>query len=250
MRFPLLVVCTLLFTGLLIGCGITTEQVGLGSGANNREDHNIASFRENRMKLPVKKESKCLITLEKSHLQRNGGFVLEKFYDRKPPLAFRVEKIVFFDLDGNGVIEEFFLRDGKITVKADSHLLWQSQNNWWVDDFFIADTNNDGIFELNLLVWKEGSFGPQQPFWIKEDDAEVKNHFFIFKLKQGKMKPVWQSSNLDSPNYCADSFDYNGDGENELLVIEGSYTDPYKREIAIWKWNGWGFFRITLADVK
>ncbi|NLW25384.1 MAG: hypothetical protein GXY91_09160 [Clostridia bacterium] len=123
-------------------------------------------------------------------------------------------------------------------------LLWQSPEEWWVDNFFLGDINNDGIQEASLLVWKEGSFGPYRPFWVEEEDNSVKNHLYIYKLKEGKIKPVWQSSNLDRPNYSGTLVDFDGDGEMELLVVEGSYTDFKLRKMTLWKWNGWGFSRI------
>jgi hypothetical protein len=43
-----------------------------------------------------------------------------------------------------------------------------------------------------------------KPCWITGDDPSVKNHLFIFKMVNGFFKPVWQSSNLDRPNYEAD----------------------------------------------
>ena len=148
------------------------------------------------------------------------------------------------DLDGDGIPEKYTLRDGIITVRAGSRLIWQSPEDWWVDYFFLGDVDNDGLPELNLLVWKEGSFGPHRPFWVDEEDSSVKNHLFIFKLAEGHCKPVWQSSNLDCPNYRAALIDLDGDGENELVVIEGSYTHPGKGKGPL-KWNGWGFSRIN-----
>ena len=73
---------------------------------------------------------------------------------------------------------------------------------------------------------------------MEEDDIAVKNHLFIFKLEGDTFKLVWQSSNLDRPNYRAGLIDLNSDGENKLLVVEGSYFDPEAREITLWKWNG------------
>ncbi|HHW39187.1 MAG TPA: hypothetical protein GXX18_18450 [Bacillales bacterium] len=226
--------------GLLFGFSFITQQIGKVIGA----EQNITSFKEKRMKLPVKKESNCFKSSEDIKLLWKRGFALEMISDQESLPPYRLVKTEYFDLDGNGVTDEFALRDGIITVKADSHIIWQSPNNWWVDDFFLEDTNNDGTSELNLLVWKEGSFGSQKPFWIEEEITEVKNHFFIFKLEQGDIKPVWQSSNLDHPNYCATSIDINSDGKNELITIEGSYTEPYKQEVTIWEWNGWGFSRL------
>ena len=40
------------------------------------------------------------------------------------------------------------------------------------------------------------------------------------------MKPVWQSSNLDRPNYEAGLADLDGDGTNELVVVEGTMKIP------------------------
>ena len=138
-------------------------------------------------------------------------------------------------------MEKFMLKDGKIEIRKDNKLIWHSPDEWWVDYFFIGDADNDGIDELCLLVWKVGSFGPNRPFWIKEEDTSFRNHLFLFKLIDGEIKALWQSSNLDKPNFYASLVDYNDDGKNELLVIEGSYTDFKLRKRTIWQWNGWGF---------
>ena len=117
-----------------------------------------------------------------------------------------------------------------------------------MDDFFLGDSDNNSIPELNLLVWKAGSFGPHKPFWVTEEDYSVKNHLFIFKLVEGVIKPVWQSSNLDRPNYEAGLADLDGDGTNELVVVEGEYDDPGVREAGVWRWNGWGFSKISYGE--
>lgn len=153
-----------------------------------------------------------------------------------------------FDLDGNGQPEEFILQNGTLTVRSGPDVTWQSPQEWWVDYFFLGDANNDGTPELNLLVWKEGSFGPRKPFWVEKDDPIVKNHLFIFKLEEGTFRAVWQSSNLDRPNYHAVLVDLDGDGENELIAAEGSYSDPAAREVTCWKWNGWGFSFVNALE--
>lgn len=167
------------------------------------------------------------------------------FPARNLPEEYRLLQSHQSDLDGNGILEEYTLRDGRIMVRDGSSLIWQSPEDWWIDYFFLGDADNDGRPELNLSVWKEGSFGLHKPFWVKEEDTSVKNHLFIFRLEKGNFKPVWQSSNLDRPNRHAVLIDLDGDGENELVVNEGSYTDPGKREITLWKWSGWGFSRIN-----
>lgn len=170
------------------------------------------------------------------------------FYAQRPLLASRLVKTRHFDLDQDGKNEDYSLQDGKLKVATGSQIIWQSPDDWWVDDFFLGDSNNDSVPELNLLVWKSGSFGPHKPFWLTREDMSIKNHLFIFKLVEGSFKPVWQSSNLDRPNYEAGLEDLDGDGKNELVVTEGNYDDPKVRKAGIWKWNGWGFTRISYGE--
>lgn len=225
MKFSRLVLALLLAAGFLNCFGAPCPQQHSGSG----DFHDIAAFREARMKFPERHEFFCPVAVG-------------------PLPECRLVQSRKFDLDGDGIPEKYTLRDGRITVLSGDRVIWRSPDNWWVDFFFLGDANNDGTPELNLLVWKEGSFGLYKPFWVKEEDSSVKNHLFIFKLEKGNFKPVWQSSNLDRPNYRIALIDLNGDGENELVVTEGSYTDPGKKEMTLWKWNGWGFSRINLGD--
>lgn len=229
----------------------TTNQLKDRSSSSHHND-NFTSFRADRLKLPEEQASSWLASIEEmlslsNEAETMKAGTLQVVQSVKLEMAvpkFRLVQTENFDLDGDGTVEQIALKDGKITIQADSQIVWQSQDNWWIDFFFLGDANNDGALELNLIVWKEGSFGPNKPFWIEEEDTEVKNHLFIFKLEQGHIKPVWQSSNLDSPNYWGEIIDMDGDGENELLTIEGSYTDSRKSEVTMWKWNGWGFSRI------
>lgn len=154
-----------------------------------------------------------------------------------------------FDLDRDGATEHYALRDGRLTVSGVTAsgaegVIWHTPEEWWVEYFLLGDANNDGSPDLNLSVWKAGSFGPVRPFWVKRDDPTVRNHLFIFDVAGDRMKPVWQSSNLDRPNLDLALEDLDGDGQNELVAIEGSYSDLPQRQITAWKWNGWGFSRI------
>lgn len=228
-----------------------TEQIRSGEhpGAATSENgfpvslHDFKSFRKARMQLPEKNASLCPVAA--------GDINLFQYDEDENPgqkrlPEYRLVQELHFDLDGDGTAEKYILRDGTLTIELDSRIIWQTPRDWWVDYFFFGDANNNGAPELNLLVWKAGSFGPQKPFWVEEDDPGVKNHFFIFKLEEDSIKPVWQSSNLDRPNYRAALIDLNGDGENELVALEGCYNDPNKRKITLWKWNGWGFSRFNL----
>lgn len=162
---------------------------------------------------------------------------------------YNISKTEIADLDGDGQPETYSLAKGRLTIQSAGRVIWQSPLDWWIDDFALADSNNDGRLDLNMSVWKSGDYGPSKPFWVKTNDESVKNHFFIFDLKNGALSPVWQSSNLTVPN-CAFRIAPIGDNKtgenkkNELVVLEGSYADwPYcqPKNIAVWSWNGWGF---------
>jgi poly-gamma-glutamate capsule biosynthesis protein CapA/YwtB (metallophosphatase superfamily) len=148
------------------------------------------------------------------------------------------------DLDNDSVPETYTLNNGQLSIVEISKVIWQSPANWWIDDFVLADSNNDGIIDLNLSVWKAGNFGSSKPFWVKENDTSIKNHFFIFDLVNGIIKPVWQSSNLTAPNCEFKIIDVDGDGKNDLIVVEGDYSQKPMcngNYVATWKWNDWGF---------
>ncbi|MEG3072155.1 MAG: hypothetical protein RQM92_16025 [Candidatus Syntrophopropionicum ammoniitolerans] len=61
---------------------------------------------------------------------------------------------------------------------------------------------------------------------------------------------MWQSSNLDRPNYDGILIDLNGNGKNELVVTEGDYADPRVRQTSVWQWNGWGFSKIPYGVLR
>ncbi|RJQ26923.1 MAG: VCBS repeat-containing protein [Peptococcaceae bacterium] len=181
-----------------------------------------------------------------------AGFRKEKLElcVRDPLTGSSLIKNASFDLDGDGMDESYSLQEGKLRIETGSRTIWQSPDEWWVDDFLLGDADNDGIPDLNLLVWKAGSFGPHKPFWITAEDKSVKNHLFIFNLVHGAVKPVWQSSNLDRPNYGIALADIDKDSKNELIATEGDYADPEVRQVSVWRWNGWGFSRVSGDDFQ
>ena len=150
----------------------------------------------------------------------------------------------YTSLEKNSIQTTYSLKNGQMTISEKSKIIWQSPSDWWIDDFVLADSNNDGITDINMSVWKPGDFGISKPFWVKENDMSIKNHFFIFDLVDGVMKPIWQSSNLEAPNCKFAIADIDGDGKNDLVVNEGNYSQKPEcngNYIAVWKWNGWGF---------
>jgi poly-gamma-glutamate synthesis protein (capsule biosynthesis protein) len=148
------------------------------------------------------------------------------------------------DLDNNSVSENYDLENGNLTIVENEKMIWQSPSDWWIDDFILADSNNDGVVDINLSLWKSGSFGTSKPFWVKENDMSVKNHFFVLDFSGGAIKQVWGSSNLTEPNCEFKIADVDNDGKNDLVVVEGDYSQKPKctgNYVAVWKWNDWGF---------
>jgi len=155
------------------------------------------------------------------------------------------------DLDKDTKREEYILENGKLKIVQGNKIIWESPSEWWIDDFVLADSNNDGTTDINLSVWKSGDFGNSKPFWVKENDMSIKNHFFVFGFDNGVMKPIWQSSNLDTPNCEFKITDVDGDGKNDLVVIEGDYSQKPMcsgNYVAVWKWNDWGFSNEWRSD--
>jgi len=148
------------------------------------------------------------------------------------------------DLDNDSIPEIYSLENGLLAITENLKIVWQSPDDWWIDDFILADSNNDGISDINLSLWKTGDFGSSKPFWVKENDMSVKNHFFVFDFIGDTMKQIWGSSNLGEPNCEFQIADIDNDGKNDLIVIEGDYSQKPKcngNYIAVWKWNDWGF---------
>lgn len=148
------------------------------------------------------------------------------------------------NLNFNSVPEIYKLDEGVLTISENEKLIWQSPDDWWIDSFVLADADNDGEMNINLSLWKMGSFGSSKPFWLEENDMSIKNHFFVLRHADNRVLQVWSSSNLTNPNCEFIIKDLNNDGQNDLVVIEGEYLEDLQcigKYIAVWSWNGWGF---------
>ncbi len=163
------------------------------------------------------------------------------FFDLKDKSDFKKESA---DLNKNGFEEVYILKGGKLTITENSKKVWESPNGWRIDNFVLADVTNDGVTNLSLSLWKSGDFGPSKPFWVEKNDVSIKNHFFVYDFVGGELKQVWGSSNLAMPNCDFKVADVDGDKKNDLIVLEGEYSnenDCVAEYVAVWKWNGWGF---------
>jgi hypothetical protein len=172
---------------------------------------------------------------------------------------FTAEYLAFLDArEINGekkIIQEnaggyiFTLENGLLHVAGeDGGDVWQSNPEWFVDAFQTGDVNRDGITDVVFTVWKSFSFGDRYPARMKNDDAAVRCHLFVYSVKDNKIKALWCSSNLPRPLY---GFTLDTEGEQtpalsgvRLVALEGVYTEDYKTTESVeytYLWNGWGF---------
>lgn len=194
-----------------------------------------------RLNFPLDSRNVYFWNSSKANFQKISGATI---YLEKPQNKEVISKQEQADLDNNSIKETYILETGRLTISENSKMVWQSPSEWWVDNFVLADSNNDGIADINLSLWKAGNFGSSKPFWVKENDMSVKNHFFVLDFSGGSIKQVWGSSNLAEPNCEFKIADVDNDGKNDLVVIEGDYSQKSKctgHYVAVWKWNDWGF---------
>jgi len=205
--------------------------------ANSAEAEKILK----RLSIPLEKEEVYYWDESKNNFEKGTRAVIRNGAENVNVGNLQSEQA---DLDQNGVLERYDLKNGRLVISEGSKGVWSSLSDWWIDGFDLADVDNDGTTEVNLSLWKAGDFGTSKPFWVKENDMSVKNHFFVYKYISGKMKPVWHSSNLSAPNCEFKIADVDNDGKNELIVVEGDYSQSPNCKgiyLALWRWNGWGF---------
>jgi poly-gamma-glutamate synthesis protein (capsule biosynthesis protein) len=128
------------------------------------------------------------------------------------------------DLSGDGV-PEIVRRQGDIVeILQDGRLAWRSPAEWQVRDFALGDPNHDGRYEALLAVDKPE--GTSQPF--------------IIGYRGGTYHDLWGGSPVHAPILEVELGDLDGDGLEELAVIEAA-PDGSARFLTLWRWHGWGF---------
>ncbi|MFA6255147.1 MAG: CapA family protein [Patescibacteria group bacterium] len=154
------------------------------------------------------------------------------------------------DLDSDGQPEEAVIVGQVGYLIKNDKVLWQSDKNWQLDNVLIGDFNNDGKIEVGFSLWKEGSFGPDLPFWEEENDKNISNHLFLYQFVEthniASLQMIWGSSALDQPIREMALADLDGDSKNELVVLEdtnsvGAIRESHLRNLSIWRFNEWNF---------
>jgi hypothetical protein len=140
------------------------------------------------------------------------------------------------------------LKDGTLSVVHQGQEIWSSDPSWDVRQLLVADVNNDGTQEVAFVLWKPFRLEPAifydtfgfPSLW---EEGSLRNHLFIYGWREAAWQHLWCSSPVADPIVEVAAGDVDGDGSNELVVLEGGYDAPDApaRHVSVWRWNGWGF---------
>jgi len=150
------------------------------------------------------------------------------------------------DLTGDGLPEQVRLDGGQVVIASSGVPLgsasvpspevggsartdgetWQSLPEWQVIDVAMGDPNDDGRAELLLALWKHDAAGV------------ARSHPFILGYRGGAYRVLWGGSAVADPILGVELTDLDGNGVQEMIVIEQRGAIP---TVAAWRWHGWGF---------
>jgi hypothetical protein len=136
------------------------------------------------------------------------------------------------DLDADGAPETVYWEGERVRVERGGETVWESEPAWRVVDVAVGDFFNDYRQEVLLAMWKDDTAGVPR------------SHPFIMGHRHGRYDLLWGGSAVADPIRDLDLGDVDGDGRNELVVLEGAYEEPEgapARFVTVWRWNGWGF---------
>jgi len=121
--------------------------------------------------------------------------------------------------------------------------------DWHITASTLADVTNDGSPEWVLLVWRPWRDWPIQrwstlpsPIAGFHDAAGDSCHLILLDPYRGR--EIWAGSALPAPLLDLAVGDVDGDGNNEVVTLEGNYAtarDGPATRVDVWRWNGFGF---------
>jgi hypothetical protein len=141
------------------------------------------------------------------------------------------------------------LESGSLTVLHRDQEVWSSDPTWDVRQLLVGDVDNGDQQEVALVLWKPyhrepsimfDSFHFESPW----EEGSLRNHLFVYGWGEDGWQPLWCSSPIADPIHEMAVGDVDGDGGNELVVLEGNYADTPDApagHLAVWRWTGWGF---------
>ncbi len=155
------------------------------------------------------------------------------------------------DFKSDGLLEKLVLTDGHLTILSGGQSVWRSPAEWTVIQAQVTDLNQDGIPEATLLVWRPFHPWPVDQ-WLPSggrianfhDEAGNSCQIILVGWRGREYGELWAGSALAEPVRSFAVADLNGDTFQELVTLEGSYSDSRSapaRALKVWEWNGFGF---------
>jgi poly-gamma-glutamate capsule biosynthesis protein CapA/YwtB (metallophosphatase superfamily) len=138
------------------------------------------------------------------------------------------------DLTGDGVPEQVRRVGEQVVVYRDGVEAWRGLPDWRVVDLALGDPNDDGRGEILMALWKTVD--------VSDDPARTteSSHPFIVGYRGARYRILWGGSAVTDPIHEVELGDVDGDGVQELVVLEGPVAGLH-RTVSIWRWHGWGF---------
>ncbi len=131
------------------------------------------------------------------------------------------------DLTGDGKVEIVRRVKDRLQIYENGVLAWESPDEWQVLDAALGDPNDDGRGEVLLAIRKPDNSGV------------VKSHPFIIGFRGGIYRQIWGGSAVADPILEVELGDLDGDGIQDLVVLEE--RGDRLQAVTVWRWNGWGF---------
>jgi hypothetical protein len=140
------------------------------------------------------------------------------------------------DLTGDGIPELVRREAAALVVHTQGpdgtyQEVWRSPEAWHVVDAALGDPNDDGRYEMMVAFWKD------------DDEGIARSHPFIVGYRNGAYQEVWGGSPVAEPIHELALADIDGDGVQDLIVLDASPDagEAGSRTLSVWRWHGWGF---------
>ena len=132
------------------------------------------------------------------------------------------------DLTGDGIPEKVRRSGEQVFIYRAGTEVWRGDADWQVTDLALGDPNDDGRGEVILALWKP------------DEEGNLQSHPFIIGYRRGIYRDIWGGSAVAAPIYEVELGDIDGDGAQELMVLEQAGAGDL-RTLSVWDWHGWGF---------
>ena len=162
------------------------------------------------------------------------------------------------DLNSDSSPESLSLTGSRLAILSHAEVVWQSPIAWQVSQAEITDLDHNGTPEVTLLVWR--SFRPWPvDQWLPHGGRIASFHnangnscqLILIGWRGSEYGELWAGSALAEPVTSFATADLNGDNAQELVTLEGTYTDPTSapaRALKVWEWNGFGFTVVSKIE--